>query len=175
MLFALLIGRPPAAGIEISFLVTAADEGGPGTDPLRYTYFVTGLTLLANQELDLRFDPALYGSLSNGVAGPDFDLLLLQPDNPPGAFGDFSILALVDNPPFPQALSVDFSFIGPGTPGSQPFFINEYDQSGRFVATIASGFTVAAIPEPGSIAFGGTGLLLGAVYWALRRRFGGAA
>jgi hypothetical protein len=175
VLLALLLGHSPAAAIHISFIVSEGDGDSGGNDPLRYTYFVTDLTLLANQELDIRFDPDLYGALTNGLAGPGFDVLLLQPNNPPGTFGDFSVLALVDNPPFPEALSVDFTFIGSGTPGAQPFFINEYDQSGKFVATIASGFTVAAIPEPGSLALGGTGLLTGGVLWILRRRFRGTA
>ena len=175
VLFALLLGHTPAPAIEISFLVSDAGDTNLNADhPLRYTYFISGLTLLANQELDFRFDPDLYGSLTNGVAGPGFDVLLLQPDNPPGAFGDFSVLALVDHSPL-FLLSVDFTFIGAGTPGAQPFFINEYDQSGKFVGTIESGFTVAAIPEPGSLALGGTGLLVGGFLWALRRRFPGTA
>jgi hypothetical protein len=175
-LFALVSGHAPAPAIEISFIVSEAGAANlRGGDSLRYTYFVTGVTLLAHQELDFRFDPDLYGSLTNGLAGPGFDVLLLQPDNPPGAFGDFSVMALVDHPQFPEVLSVDFTFLGSGAPGAQPFFINQYDQSGKFMATIEAGFTVAAIPEPGSLALGGTGLLVGGVLWALRRRFGGTA
>jgi MYXO-CTERM domain-containing protein len=44
-----------------------------------------------------------------------------------------------------------------------------------FVETIASGITVAAVPEPGSLTLGGTGLLVAGALWALRRRFGEAA
>jgi hypothetical protein len=138
-------------------------------DLQRYNYSISGITLQTNQELDIRFDPALYGSLSNGVAPEGFDLLLLQPNNPPGTFGDYSALALVDDPPLSGEFRVDFTYIGGGTPGSQPFLINQYDEGQQFVATIASGTTVAAVPEPTSFALFGVSLVTGAIVRAVRR------
>jgi len=141
-----------------------------GGDVLRYDYSISGITLQMNQDIDIRFDPALYGTLSNGVAPGEFNLLLLQPDNPPGTFGDYSALALADDPPFTGEFRVDFTYIGGGTPGSQPFFINQYDESRHLLATLASGTTVAAVPEPTSFALLGVSLLTGAIIRAVRRR-----
>lgn len=120
-----------------------------GANNYRYSYFVQGFDFLADQELDIRFDPTLYGSLSNGLASADFDLLLLQPDNPTGTDGDYSALALRDHPSLAGPFSVEFVFIGEGLPGPQPFFVNAFDTSGNIVE-IESGMTVSAIPEPSS-------------------------
>jgi hypothetical protein len=85
------------------------------------------------------------------MAPDDFDVLLLQPDNPPGSPGVYSALALVDNPllgPF----SVDFTFLGSGAPGAQPFFINQLDASGNLVSS--EGGSTTPIPEPATVVFG---------------------
>src|SRR5215831_7571648 len=81
-------GAGTLGAITIDFQASSLGQG-----LYRLDYLVSGIQLQMNQELDIRFDPALYGSLSNGVAGPDYDLLLLQPNNPPGVFGDYSALA----------------------------------------------------------------------------------
>ncbi len=147
-----------------------------GSGVYRYNYMVSGFQFQANQELDLRFDPALYGALSNGVAPPGFDLLLLQPNNPPGTSGDYSALALVNMPSL-TPFSVDFAFLGAGVPGPQPFFINQLDASGNLIATIASGSTTSATaraPEPRSFSLVSLALLMGgaAVCFKGRRRLG---
>ncbi len=139
----------------------------------RYTYYPSGIGLQANQDIDIRFDPALYGNLTAGVAGSGFSLFLLQPNNPPGTSGDYSALALVNNPLFTGPFSVDFLFKGTGMPGSQPYTINQYDQAGALVSTIDSGSTVpvgqaAAVPEPASLPLAAAALVAGV--WALRRR-----
>lgn len=150
-----------AAG-TIHFVVT--DLGG---NSYRYTYLLSGFTFLANQELDIRFAPDLYSNLTNGVAGPGFDLLLLQPNNPPGVEGVYSALALINNPPLDGPFSVDFTYLGEGWPGPQPYYINQYDESGGFVGTLESGST--AIPEPATLGLAGAGLLALAVALRLRR------
>src|SRR4051794_28013889 len=87
-LFALTL---PAA--VINFTVTNV-----GANVFRYNYTVSAVTFQANQELDIRFDPALYSTLTSGVAPSGFSLDLFQPNNPPQAFGDYSAVALVNNP-----------------------------------------------------------------------------
>ena len=154
---------------------------GPGVPPplerYTYTYDMSGITLLANQELDIVFSAALYTTLSNGVVSSGFDLMLLQPNNPPGAPGHFSALALSNIGVVPGPWSVDFLFNGPGTPGSQPFFINQYDASGRFITTLESGTTQnsAQVPEPGTFMLLGLVVIGCGVGWAVRRRNAGTA
>src|SRR6266540_1614659 len=89
-LWATLLAGQLSAG---TILYDVTSQGG---NVYRYE-FVPNVVLLANEEIDIKFDPTLFGNLFNGVAGADFKLSLLQPNNPPGAFGDYSILALVDH------------------------------------------------------------------------------
>src|ERR1019366_1324496 len=81
-LSALLMAGFSHAG-TIQYEVTTVSQGVPvqggSTVPLfRYTYQASGMTFLANQELDIVFSAQLYGEISDGVADPGFDLLLLQ-------------------------------------------------------------------------------------------------
>ena len=158
----------------ITFEVSSVSSG-----VFRYSYFVNDFTFAAHQELDIQFDPASYGSLFNGLANGGFLLTLFQPNNPPGFFGDYSVLALSANPPLTQPFSVDFTFLGTGQAGAQPFLINEYDASNRFVRTIASGMTTPSgatqVPEPSGFSICGLVLLIGGGWRAFRRRSRGMA
>jgi hypothetical protein len=141
-----------------------------------YEYLISGFTLKANQELDIQFDPTLFASIFNGVAGPGFDLLLLQPNNPPGAAGDYSALALVDSPSWAGTFSVDFKLSGAAVPGPQKFFIDQFDPNGNFVGVIDSGFTTpvpvqTSVPEPGNLAVLWVVLCAAGVGRAFRRSY----
>jgi hypothetical protein len=158
---------------NVSFQVTGLGATGLGQQQYQYNYVISDLQLQANQELDIRFDPSLYGTLSNGVAPSGFDLLLLQPNNPPGAFGDYSALALANNPPLSGTFSVKVVYLGSGLPGSQPFFINQYDAQGNFVGQVSTGSTGPsgqAAPEPAAWTLAVMGCLLGGAFRAVRRR-----
>jgi len=140
----------------------------------QYNYSFSGLSLLNNQELDISFDPALYGQISNGVAPGGYDLLLFQPNVPPAAPGEYSLLATVDNPTTVGTFSVQFTYLGPGAPSSQNFAI--YDDNAP-LHLLASGVTVAgappAIPEPSSLWLGNIGMILVTCRGvAVRRRAG---
>ncbi len=121
-----------------------------------YQYSVSdlsGITFLANETtIDINFDQSLYGTLSNGVTNSDFDLVLLQPPSqPPGAPGQYSAQALIDNPSLTGDFSVEFQYLGTGTPGSQPFTIDNYDPTtGFLMGTVARGTTSLpdTVPEP---------------------------
>jgi hypothetical protein len=132
-----------------------------GPNNYQYTYLINGFNLTANQEIYIPFDPAVYLSLSNGTAGSDFSLVVLQPNDPMGAPGVYSALATVDNPSLAGPFSVDVSFIGgSGQGASQPFAINQWRADGSSFYEIASGLTSAVspgsnVPEPA------TGLLVG--------------
>ena len=167
-LLLVLLGTKLSAAAIVQFQV--ADLGG---NLHRYNYSISGYSFQQNQELAISFAPALYGTLSNGLASSGFNLLLLQPNSPPGTSGVYSALALVNNPSLAGPFSVDFIFKGPGAPSTQPFLINQYDQSGTFVSTIGSGLTTPlggpAVPEPGSFSLGGVALLVSGVLWTVRR------
>lgn len=144
----------------------------PMGDPIyRFTYSLSGYTFATGEELEIRFDSSLYGALSNPLASPDFDVLLFQPNNPPGSAGIYSALALVDDPSLVPPFGVDAVYLGGGLPPPQEFFINIFDPVTGGVTPIVEGQTTPAgeIPEPAT--FGSVGVLLGLIYsWTVRRR-----
>jgi hypothetical protein len=172
LLFA-LIACSLSANTIIQFQVAAVGTTG-GQTLYRYTYAISGVAFVANEELDIQFAPALFGQISNGVAPAGFDLLLFQPNNPPQAAGDYSALATVDHPSLAGPFSVDFTFTGPGTPGSQAYSINQFDSNLNFVGVVTSGGTTASpvsgVPEPASFSLCGAVLIIGGVFLAVRRR-----
>jgi hypothetical protein len=147
--------------------------------PFRYTYYIDGIWLGENQELDIQFDPALYGGLFNGVAPPGFLVTLLQPDNPPGFPGDYSVFTWSGSQSLVGVFSVDFIFLGTGQPGPQPYYINQYDASFVFEETIVWGMTAlndgTEVPEPPGLPICSLVLLVGGAWWAVGRRSRGAA
>ena len=169
LLFVLLVVGCCHAG-TIQYLVTNLGAGTPALD--RYTYHLTDVTLLANQEVDIVFSAASYGTLSNGVTGSGLDLVLLQPGNPLGAPGHFSAMAETNIGLVQGSWSVDFVSTGTGQPGSQSYFINQYDANGRFLSTLDSGSTqnISAAPEPGTFLLLGLAVLGCGVGWVVRRR-----
>jgi len=134
----------------------------------RYDFFPSGFAFVQNEELDIRFDPNLFANLVNGVAGPDFRVTLLQPNNPPGAFGDYSALALVSDPSFAGPFSVDVTWLGSGTPGQLPYVIHQFDASGRVLDTLGAG--VVGTPEPAGWLLSGAALALSGLLRIARRR-----
>ena len=156
----------------ITFSTSLIDNSGP--NPIyRYTYNLTGAQITTNQEIDIRFNASQYGTLSNGQpsSNPNFSLLLFQPNTPPGAFGDYSLVALVTSPSMVGTFTVDFVWLGSGTPGSQPFFINQLDSLGGFVSQLESGTTQSSVPEPSTLLIGGTALVaLGLLRQSRQRR-----
>jgi hypothetical protein len=166
-LFLLLLGIASGVGSSatVGFEVTSL-----GGNEYRYSYSFTGFTLAENEEIDIRFNPALFDALSNGVAPPDFDLLVLQPNNPPGAFGDYGLLALIDDPSMEGSFTIDFVYLGAGTPGAQPYLINQYDATGALKSSTPGGLTVSAsaIPEPATSVLVG-GAVLAACLSRIRR------
>lgn len=143
-----------------------------GAGVYKYTYTISGFTLSANQDLDIQFDPAVYLALSNGVAGSDFHLALLQPNNPPGTFGDYSIMALVNNPSLAGPFSVDVTLQqGVQTPPTiQPFVIEQFSTDGKFMSNIGSG-SAGAVPEPSTgLMVLMAGVMTGFFAWRTRSR-----
>jgi hypothetical protein len=154
----------------VQYLVTAV-----GPHDYHYVYLLNGLTFLQNQELDIRFDPTVFGSLSNASAGSGFSLIpCCQPNNPPGAFGDYAIQALSDTTSPSGTFSVDAFVPSSAYPGTQPFYINQLDAGGNYLYNVTAGFTELdppdPSPEPANRGVIGMGLLIGVAWWTGRRR-----
>jgi hypothetical protein len=142
-------------------------------------YSLSGMTVQANQLLDIRFDPTLYGSLSSPQVPDGFTSLLLQPNNPPGTFGDFEIMPLTGSLSFdlslPVQLSVDVVLLNGGKLGPQPYFVYQLDANGNYLFTAEAGETVfndgtQGVPEPVVFPLVGIALLAGSAWWHIRKR-----
>lgn len=136
-----------------------------GGNNYRETFLLSGMLFTAGQELDISFDPTLYGALSNGVAGPssDWSLLLFQPNNPPGAAGIYAATSLVNNPSLAGPFRVDFTYLGAGLPsGAQPFTVFNPDFS-------VSSTGVTGAPEPSALGMAALGVIALAVLGYRRR------
>lgn len=162
-------------GAEVHYQIEGLGVNAGGQNLYRYTYQPVDIDFEQDQELDIRFDPNLFAALFNALAPSGFDVLLFQPNTPPGAFGDYSALALVSNPVISGVFSVDVVYIGSGTPGAQPYFINQYAANGQFVATLLAGVTTSGgstvVPEPGGLSVVSTGLFMLGISCLLRSRF----
>lgn len=162
-----------ATAATIQFTVTPLATPGQ----FRYVYTLSGVNFQANTDFDIQFPGALYTGLTNPVVGAGFTAMVLQPNNPPGALGDFIGLAQVNNPSLSGPFSIDFTYLGTGTPGAQDFTIDVFDANGNFVRTDASGVTTlaggSAVPEPSTLAFSVIGLLAGGGCVVARRRSSG--
>ena len=142
----LLAGQASAAGITV-------EVASLGNNVFRYEFTPTGIDLLQYQEIDFRFDPVVFDGLANGIAGGGFRVTLLQPDNPVGAFGDYSVFSLVDHPGMAGPFSVDATSLSGGLPRGLTYHIHQFDSAGLLItATIASGYAgpaASSAPEPG--------------------------
>ena len=154
--------------ISITFSVAPAGGGSPD-NVYRYTYLLSGsIAAKPGGRYTIRSRPVC--RLMNATASSGFDVLLLQPNNPPGVPGDLSALAL-NNITGPSTLGVDVVYLGTGIPGVQPFFINTVGAGGE-LTLVESGSTVSAsaVPEPGTFLFTGGTFVICSGTIMLRRR-----
>jgi hypothetical protein len=179
-LVAVSLRAAPIVQYELSTVGTT----GSGQTLFQFNYVFSGLTLFQNEEIDIRFDPTVFGQLSNGVAGPGFDLLLFQPNQPPGAFGDYSALAGA-NASLAGTFSVDFTLAPNITlTRNDPRLVQEFflfdDNPGPSqhpelpIQGLASAAPDVSAPEPWSFSLCGAALLLGGArraIWPLARKY----
>jgi hypothetical protein len=144
-----------------------------GANQFEYQFILQGFDLLKDQEIDIRFNPAAFGSVFNGVAGSDFHLTLLQPNNPVGAFGDYSILATVDHASLSGPFRLDVTALQASPPVNLPYVVHQFDSSGqRILGAIESGEVTpfATAPEPGGLWLAGATLILCSLSRGIRSR-----
>ena len=141
----------------------------------QFTYSLAGLSLTAMEQIDFQFSASVYSTVFNGIANIDFQVLTLQPNNPPSAFGDFILISQVNNPSLTGPFSVDVTFSGPVQPGPQTFVINQLDSNQHLInPPIDSGSTSPEFvsdvvsPEPATYWVCGAALLLIGVARAVR-------
>lgn len=163
-------------GGSIELEITSLGNTGDGQPAYRYSFILSGFTFEQNQELNFRFDPLIFGALWNAVAPSSWVAILLQPDNPPGAPGDFSLFALQNNPSTAGPFSVDVALIVPPDmiskgqvpvpPNRIPYSVNQFVDSPDgplFDRTLTRGMALTRdaaeeIPEPGTFVLGGASL-----------------
>lgn len=158
-----------ASASTIRYEATDLADTTPGQDLWQYTYVVSGYAFAAGKGFSILFGPPQFESLSDPTpdtdpadgtsTDADWDVLLLQPDNPPSASGRFDALAM--RSPSSHLFSTRFVWNGPGKPGSQPFEIYDYD--GQTIEVVETGRTTPIpVPEPAVALLLALGLGLGA-------------
>jgi hypothetical protein len=153
---------PAAQAADIAY--TATPLGGANW---RYDYVVTNDDLVGLDEFSVFFDRTSYSNLVVAASPAGWSSIALQPTA--ALDGLFDSLALNSSLPMGASLggfSVSFTWLAQGMPGIQPFqVIDPFNGN----AVLQTGMTIAAIPEPQSLAL----LLAGIVplaWWARRRR-----
>jgi PEP-CTERM motif len=133
---------------------------------LEYTFDVSGFNFLGGEALDIQFDPAVYLALLDATAPAGYTVVTLDPNNPPGAPGDFIVEGLMGTQSLTgsNALAVTLTLSGNGAPGPLPYFVYSLDDSGNFGDVVGSGTTTMvnlalATPEPYSLSLAGLGIL----------------
>ena len=153
-----LLTLPAGNAYATSIIYEAVDlaDTTPGEDLWQYNYSVSDYTFNTDYGFTIYFDYTFYGDLEDLPTSPnifDWDVLTWAPDTSLPDDGGYDALALVDGASLADLFQVDFIWLGPGNPGSQPLEV--YDDNW---SVIESGNT-APIPEPGTILLVGSGLL----------------
>ena len=114
-----------------------------GEDLWRYSYRVSDFGFDSDFGFTIFFDYQLYGPLSAAeLVNADWDVLLIQADLALPDDGFYDALALSDNASLADPFAMTFVWLGPGSPGPQPFEVY-----GPGFETLEMG-TTAPIPEP---------------------------
>ena len=154
---------------SITYSSSTVGTNGSGETVYRYVFDLSNVSLELNQELNIHFPAAEFGSLLNGGApGGNFDLLLFQPNAPFGADGAYSLLALVNQPAMTGLFRVDFTLVRNVLPSALVFAVNQFDVNGEFLNTVTPGLT--GTPEPGTWVLGISGLIFAALIKVIQQR-----
>jgi len=144
--FLLFMCLPIGTSHAINILYQPMDlaDTTPGEDLWQYSYTVSDYTFNMDYGFTIYFDYTLYANLENPppFVNADWDPIVWQPDLSIPDDGVYDALAWVDAASLADPFTVNFEWLGGGTPASQ--FFDVYDPSWN---TIASKET-APIPEP---------------------------
>jgi hypothetical protein len=153
-----LIWAPHSNAITIQYQALDLADTTPGQDLWQYNYQLSDATFAAGQGFSIFFDPTLYDALQNNppVVNADWDVITLQPDPLLPDAGLYDALALNDGASLADRFTVDFTWLGAGTPGAQNYVM--YD---NMFSTIESGTSIptVAVPEPATALLMGVGLI----------------
>lgn len=145
-----------------------------GEDLWSYQYHVDGFTFSPDQGFTVYFNESQYSTLSNPQGGPEWDILLAQPDVNIPAAGFFDALNLSSGMAANFDFSVDVVWLGGlAAPGSQ--FFERYELINSGITILETGDTVPSaseVPEPASLSLTATGLIVAiqAIRRARRRK-----
>ena len=133
----------------------------------QYTYTINNPptnSLSSLQAFTVFFDYNLTSNLqdTSTESTSNWSIFSLQPDSTLLSDGNYVAQALTDSPmtiPF----TITFDYLGSGTPGAQPFSIDQFDANGNLTANIITGNTsllgVTVTPEPASLVLMLSGLV----------------
>jgi len=161
LLAILLISAGCLSATQITFTTSLVTPGAPGTAIWEYDYTLTGFSFVTNEDLQILFDPTLFGTLQNGIAMPagDWDLQTFQPDPGLPDNGVYDLLALVDHPSFTGPFSIQFTLLGDVPPVSQSWKVVQLDSNFAPGPVLDSGTANSSdLPEPAAAWLGIAGL-----------------
>ena len=159
----------PLSATTIEYESVDLPDATPGSDLWHYNYYVSGFTFAVDQGFTIIFDRGQSVDLqSPPPVNLDWDVLTLQPDPALPDNGAYDAFALVNGASLADPFSVSFTYIGSGTPGSQPFVVSQFAPNGDLVDVLETGNTIPRVPEPASLLLmaGAAGALL------VRKRIG---
>ena len=143
-----LLPAAPAGATTVGYHLISLGESS-----YRYVYTLTndGSPGGALEGFDLFFDPSLYLEASLTIVTPPAlaaewdEVILASGVLVPAAYDALALSGGIPNGGSASGFAVDFTWIGPGTPGAQPFESFDPDT----FAVLESGVTTAtAVPEP---------------------------
>jgi len=157
-----------ANSATISYDATDLTDTVMGEDLWRYSYTVSDHVFDIDNGFSIFFDYTNYSNLQDPapLVNADWDILVLQPDSSLPDDGIYDALALLNAPSLLDAFTLDFVWLGVGTPGSQLFEV--YDDSFNIISSGNTIANVSNVPEPATIFLFSFGLL---AVWGNKKKF----
>jgi len=160
--FCMLAVLPRLASAAPVITYEAIDLADTGSGDLwRYDYSIEGFTV--NDYIDIIFDYSLYefDLFASPIASSGVSAFLTPPDSTIFIDGLLQISpAFSGTPSSIETVSIEFTWLGSGTPGSQAVDLYDFSSIGNFLVEGQTSPAQAAVPEPPLILLLATGCLL---------------